>query len=121
MCRKLNLIRKAIPLAAALALGGVMCASSGIALAQSQSDEVVRFNDLNLNTPAGIHELANRIETAAWQVCVDVIPPRSTGPSNIANTRCQEAVTKETVDKVNIPALTSMFEAVPVDDNLTSD
>ena len=110
-----------MPLAAALTLGGLMFAGSGIALAQSQPDEVVHFNDLNLNTPAGVHELASRIETAAWQVCMDVVPPSSTGPGNIAKTRCQETVTKETVDKVNIPALTSMFQAVPVDDDLTSD
>ena len=120
MYRKFNSVRKAMPLAA-LTLGSIMFAGSGIALAQSQPDEVVHFNDLNLSTPAGIHELANRIETAAWQVCVDVIPPSSTGPGNLANTRCQQTVTKETVDKVNIPALSSLFQAVPVDDTLTSD
>jgi UrcA family protein len=121
MCRKVNRVR-----AAALTLGAMIFVGSGIALAAPQSapqpDEVVRFGDLNLATPAGVHELANRIQTAAWQVCMNVVPPSSTGPGNIANAQCQETLVKETVDKINNPALTEMFPvAPPTGDDLTSD
>lgn len=115
------------PLAAVVGLGAMMFAGGGIALAASQpngpnENEVVHYNDLNLATPAGVHELANRIEHAAWEVCMDVVPPGSTGPSNIANTRCQEEVVKEAVDRVNNPALAEMFPtAPPAGDDLTSD
>jgi UrcA family protein len=114
------------PLAAALSLGAMVLGASGIVLAAPAptpaSNEIVHYNDLNLSTPSGVQELASRIQNAAWQVCMDVAPPAATGPSNIANTQCQQTVVKETVDKVNNPALSSMFPAAPTaDDNLSSD
>jgi UrcA family protein len=114
------------PLTAALSLGAMVLGASGIALAAPestpQSNEVVHFNDLNLSTPSGVQELASRIQNAAWQVCMAVAPPSATGPSNIANAQCQQTVVKETVDKVNNPALSSMFPAAPIDeDDLSSD
>jgi UrcA family protein len=129
MKRKSNpLMTTTAPLTAALSLGAIVLGASGIALAAPASaptphaNEVVHFNDLNLSTPSGVRELASRIQSAAWEVCMDVAPPAATGPSNIANAQCQQTVVKETVDKVNNAALSSMFPAAPTaDDNLSSD
>ncbi|HEY4339832.1 MAG TPA: UrcA family protein [Steroidobacteraceae bacterium] len=126
MKRKSNRLMTGAPLAAALSLGAMVLGASGIVLAAPAStpasNEIVHYNDLNLSTPSGVQELASRIQNAAWQVCMDVAPPAATGPSNIANAQCQQTVVKETVDKVNNPALSSMFPAAPTaDDNLSSD
>src|SRR5262245_23995596 len=56
---------KLLPVAAALAL-------SGLAQATTPKDlpsVVVKFGDLNLDTPAGIRNLHSRLRNAAQQVC----------------------------------------------------
>jgi UrcA family protein len=109
---------------AMLSLGAMVLAGSGIALAapQPKDNQVVQYNDLNLGTRAGVHELANRIQDAAWQVCLTVAPPSSTAPGNLANSQCQAEVVKEAVNQVNNPDLAEMFPAAPAaGDDLTSD
>jgi UrcA family protein len=109
---------------AALGVGAMLFAGCGIALAAPQPDDnaMVQYNDLNLSTQSGVHELADRIKDAAWQVCLNVAPPHATGPSDIANTRCQEEVSREAVNRVNNPALAEMFPAAPpAGDYLMSD
>jgi UrcA family protein len=61
---------KLLPLAAALALGGLTL--SGLAQASVPKDlpsVVVKYDDLSLNTRAGVANLHSRIRNAAAQVC----------------------------------------------------
>jgi UrcA family protein len=102
-------LTSAVPLAATLGLGAVMLAGSGLASPTPVPDEVVQYNDLDTTTAVGVQELASRIQTAAWQACLVAVPPSSTGPSQIANFKCQQDVIKQTVDQINIPALNEMF------------
>ncbi len=115
MNRKPNRPITAAPLTAALSLGAMMLAGAAVAAPlptpQSRDSVVVQIGDLNTATPAGMQELVNRIRNAAWQVCMDVVPPGDTGPSHVAFVQCQETVTKEAIDTLDNPALSSRFEA----------
>jgi UrcA family protein len=68
----------------------------------------VRFDDLNLSSPAGVQALYVRIQWAAVAVC---------GPSEITGTRivsrawkdCVSSSIREAVLKVNLPPLTAYY------------
>lgn len=74
---------------------------------QQTVSEVVNFQDLNLNSPAGVATLYSRIRTAAIRVC-------SSAPRDLANLgeekHCATAVQAKAVQQLNIDALTVYFE-----------
>ena len=64
--------------------------------------ETVKFQDLNVGTPAGIEALYGRIHKAAVRVCSD--------PDPILNQAVLECVRKseaKAIEAVNLPALTA--------------
>jgi UrcA family protein len=58
---------KLLPLAIALAMTGI--ANAGTRVEPTAPSVVVRYGDLNLNTPAGVLKLHARLRGAAQEVC----------------------------------------------------
>jgi UrcA family protein len=88
--------------AAATLLACVLVASRASADEQLRS-ETVKFQDLNLSTPAGAEALYNRIHAAARHVCAD---PFGWQPTVIA---CVKKAEGTAIGKVNQPLLTSYY------------
>ena len=92
---------------AALTLLGT--ASLAHAAAPSVSEQVVvRFDDLNLATPAGLQALYLRIQNAARSVCGT---PETLG-TRVASQAWKECVStsvRDAIFKVNRPALTAYY------------
>lgn len=119
MNRNFNRIATAVSISVALGLGASAFAGSALSATARQPRDVVQYGDLNIATPAGLQTLSNRIENAAWQVCLQLVPPNN-GPSSIANVQCRESLTLAAVAKVHNPALTSMFAGDEVNDSWRS-
>jgi UrcA family protein len=62
---------------------------------------VVRFGDLNLSTPQGLKALNERLSTAAWQVCTDVVP----NPVSIEGGKCRTQLIEAAKADINNPDL----------------
>jgi UrcA family protein len=73
---------------------------------------IVRYNDLDLSTAAGIHTLYGRIQNAAWRVCEQMMPDHN-GPSGIESVKCRDALVDAAVAQVNRPALTALHTGKP--------
>lgn len=99
MRTKLEPIRSLTVLAA---LGiGAPCFAAG----QPDPSVVVNYADLDVSTAAGARALYQRIEHAAWRVCL------LTGPTiGIENVRCRHELIDAAVSDVNAPALTALNE-----------
>ena len=92
---------------AALTLIGT--ASLAHAAAPSNTEQVVvRFDDLNLATPAGLQALYLRIQNAARSVCGSAELPGSRVASE-AWTDCVTASIRGAISEVNQPALTAYY------------
>jgi UrcA family protein len=92
----------AIILASAFMVGSVFAADTIV------SSEVVKFQDLNVNSPAGVTALYQRIHVAALHVC-------SAGSTeDLSNQRqykkCTQDAETHAISKVNAPALTAYYE-----------
>jgi UrcA family protein len=68
--------------------------------------ETVKFQDLNLNTTAGVQALYGRIHAAAWRVCSSNEPVQQLGSSS-----CARKAEAEAIEKVNVPELTAFYRA----------
>ena len=89
----------------AMVLACVLVVSSAFADDRVRT-EAVNFQDLNVNTPAGVTALYNRIHGAATRVC-SVLP--STGQQN-REWRCVQSGVAQAIEKVNLPALTAYYQ-----------
>lgn len=116
MNRKLHRLMSAAPAAAVLGLGAMICAGSGTALAAPAPTGVIRYGDLDINTPQGVQELSERIHQAAWDYCLKVDPPAA-APGEIDNLQCREALIAEALAKINNPVLTRKFPDADVEDS----
>lgn len=80
-----------------------------LAAANARADEfrteTIKFQDLNLDNPAGVEALYGRIHSAASRVCSqsDPIMRAAVGP-------CVRKAEAEAIEKVNQPALTAYYQ-----------
>jgi UrcA family protein len=63
--------------------------------------ETVRFQDLNVNTPAGVAALFRRIHLAAERVC----SPPAGWPEKIRAAACARDAEAKAIEKLNLPLL----------------
>ncbi|MBV9316710.1 MAG: UrcA family protein [Gammaproteobacteria bacterium] len=90
--------------ATATLLVSVLAASNATAGEQLRS-EIVKFQDLNVSTPAGAQTLYNRIHAAAKRVCAQ------SGDWQPAVIACIKHAESTAVGKVNEPSLTAFYRA----------
>jgi UrcA family protein len=98
---------KSVAGAAAMLLACVFAVSSASA---GEPDGQVRmeditFQDLNLNTTAGVDALYQRIHAAAQRVCA-VSPGQAELGAASAAAKCTKDAEARAIDKINLPALT---------------
>ena len=91
----------------AMVLACVLVASSAFADDQVRT-ETVNFQDLNVDTPAGVKALYGRIHAAAQRVC-----PKPDIRDLAPMARAKACITKaesEAIEKVNLPVLTAYYQ-----------
>lgn len=96
-----NRIALAVPTAMLLACAWV--ASS--AFAEEPRTEVVKFQDLNVNTEAGVQALYGRIHSAAKRVCSE-----SDAMLQIAAASCARKTEAAAIQSVRLPQLTAFYK-----------
>ena len=89
---------------AALLLAGVLGISNAVADDQVRT-ETVKFEDLNVGTPAGVQALYRRIHSAAQRVCSQPAQ-RLVQPDEVICTKSAEA---KAIEMVNVPSLTAYY------------
>jgi UrcA family protein len=90
---------------AAMLLACVLVASNALADEQVRS-ETVKFQDLNVSSPAGVETLYSRIHSAARRVCT---PPEG-WPAQLGASTCVRESEARAIAKVNLPLLTAYYE-----------
>ena len=89
---------------AVMLLACVWGVSSALAGEQLRT-ETVKFQDLNVDTPAGVEALYGRIHAAARRVCSQSDPIARAGA--IA---CAKRAEADAIKKVNLPQLTTFYQ-----------
>jgi UrcA family protein len=89
----------------AILLGSVLVVSNALADEELRT-ETVKFQDLNVGTPAGVEALYKRIHAAAQRVCLQTDPVlrSAAGP-------CARSAEAKAIEKVNQPLLTAYYRA----------
>jgi UrcA family protein len=87
----------------AILLASVLVGSNALAGEQFRT-ETVKFQDLNVGTPAGVEALYTRIHSAALRVCSqnDLV-------MRAAARACARSAEAEAIEKVNQPSLTAYY------------
>jgi len=96
-----NRIALVVPTAMLIACAWV--ASS--AFAEEPRSEVVKFQDLNVNTEAGVQALYGRIHSAAKRVCYE-----SDAILQIAEASCARKAEADAIQSVRLPQLTAFYK-----------
>jgi|ERR1017187_2056318 UrcA family protein len=96
-----NRIALVVPTAMLLACAWV--ASS--AFADEPRTEVVKFQDLNVNTPAGVQALYGRIHSAAKRVCSESDPILKIGAA-----ACAKKAEADAIQSARLPQLTAFYK-----------
>jgi UrcA family protein len=105
MGSKLQTINRAfVVYSTAMLLACVLVASSARADEQVRS-ETVKFQDLNVGSPAGAEALYTRIHSAAKRVCAS--PPG--WPEQVSAAICAKDAEARAIAKVNVPLLTAYY------------
>ena len=71
--------------------------------------EVVRFQPAELSTTDGANGVYDRINTAAWHVCSDMLQANTT-PGALQRLQCIDTLVDAAVKDVNNPKLTAVHE-----------
>ncbi|HEY6483551.1 MAG TPA: UrcA family protein [Steroidobacteraceae bacterium] len=87
----------------AMLLACVLVASTALADEQVRT-ETVKFQDLNVDTPAGVETLYRRIHSAAGRVCSSNDPLEQLGAA-----ACAKKAEAKAIEKVNQPSLTAFY------------
>jgi len=95
--------RAIIPVAIAMLLASVLATPNAFAGDAARS-ETVKFQDLNVDTPAGVETLYNRIHAAARRVCAESDPVASQGVGN-----CIRKAEGKAISDLNLPGLTAFY------------
>ena len=88
----------------AVLLASVLVVSNAVASELVRS-ETVKFQDLNVNTPAGVEALYSRIHLAAKHVCT----VQGDWEQRIAARACAKDAEARAIRKVNLPSLTAYY------------
>ena len=99
----------ALALSAVLSAGGLLAPAVSLADSGDQPlTKLVRFTDLDLNTPAGVHTLYHRLERAAREVC---LPAERSGSlfATPAYVNCTTHALLTAVRDVDRPLLTAYY------------
>jgi UrcA family protein len=93
--------------AAAMFLGCGFVVSSALAAGADPQvrTEDIKFQDLNLDTTAGVEALYQRIHAAAERVCAHPAEPKLGAAS--ASEKCTNGAAARAIKDVNVPALTA--------------
>lgn len=86
-----------------MVLAGVSIVSSAYADDRVRTETVI-FQDLDVNTPAGLKELYGRIHVAAQRVCQGLDIP------DLVEKACIRKAEREAIEKVNLPLLTAYYQ-----------
>lgn len=84
-------------------LASVLAAPNAFADEQLRT-ETVKFQDLNVGTPAGVEALYRRIHSAAARVCSESDPGMRAAASS-----CARSAEAKAIEKVNQPLLTAYY------------
>jgi len=107
MGSKLKTLNRAfVAHSAAMLLAGVLFASNALADDPVRS-ETVKFQDLNVSSPAGVEVLYRRIHFAAKRVCA----PPAGWAAPVGAATCTKDAEARAVAKVNLPQLTAYYQA----------
>jgi len=87
----------------ATVLASVLVGSSAFADDQVRT-ETVNFQDLDVNTPAGLKQLYGRIRAAAERVCQGLDIP------DLVAKACIRKAESDAIEKVNLPLLTAYYQ-----------
>ena len=93
--------------ALALACAWLWVGSHTSFAAEAPRSQLVNVRDLDLSRPAAVAKLYERIRAAARNVC----RPYNPGETGTKGTwdRCRDATLARTVDRLNLPALTTYY------------
>jgi len=105
MASKLQTINRAfLAHSTAMLLACVLVASNALAAEQVRT-ETVKFQDLNVGTPAGVEALYRRIHSAAVRVC----SPPGGWLEQLGAAACAKDAEAKAIEKVNLPLLTAFY------------
>ena len=106
MNSKLQTVNRAfIVHSTAILLACVLVASNALADEQVRS-ETVKFQDLNVGTPAGAEALYSRIHSAAVRVC----SPSGEWLEEVGAAACAKDAEAKAIKKVDVPFLTAFYQ-----------
>ena len=94
----------------AIGLAGASNAAWADQANQDVTQSVVKYADLNLNSPAGIEVLYRRIERAARTVCQLPLDIRELSIS-VRQGSCEQQAVARAIEKVRVPALSNYYLA----------
>jgi UrcA family protein len=106
---KLTILRRTLAFVGACAAMAVAPMSFAAVPGDSVPTATVRYNDLNLSTPAGVNALYRRIRTAATEVCPN--PDARDLSAARAVKQCRVEATARAVRDVNNPQLALVHAA----------
>ena len=95
--------RTFLVLSTAMLLASVSIASTAFADDQFRT-ETVKFQDVSVNTPAGVQALYSRIHTAAQRVCSE-----SGRLQQARASACAKKAEAQTIEKLGLPLLTGYY------------
>jgi UrcA family protein len=96
--------RAFFPFAIAMLLACALATSNAFAGNEARS-ETVKFQDLNVDTPAGVEALYNRIHWAAKRVCAESDPVAARGVG-----ACIRKAEGKAISDLNLPGLTAYYQ-----------
>jgi UrcA family protein len=95
--------RSFLPFAAAMLFACALVTPSAFAGDEPRS-ETVKFQDLNVDSPAGVEALYNRIHAAARRVCAQSDPVAVAGVGS-----CIRKAEGKAIQDLNLPGLTAYY------------
>ena len=70
--------------------------------------QVVKYDPSLLTTYSGAQQVYEKIQSAAWRVCLDMFD--ESGPDALSRQNCIDTLVNDTVQKVNSPNLTAVYD-----------
>jgi UrcA family protein len=96
-----------VSLALATAVLFAFAAASTVPANEQARSETVKFTDLNVDSPAGVQALYDRIHAAAKRVCSDSDPLQ-----HVAEVSCSRKAEARAIEKLSLPQLTAFYKTL---------
>jgi UrcA family protein len=100
-----------------VALGALLSTPLALIVPAHSADtrsEVVKYNDLNITSPAGAKALYTRLKVATWRVCRDTVDTSGTS-GLLERSNCMTQLLDTAVKDVNKPLVTALHTGAPTD------